>query len=83
MVARFLFCRLGETLYAYGNSCPGCGKALQGAQLEVTNLVCPHWRTTIRRDTCGPRTWIEPNLHLEPFPLLFEQGRARVALPPL
>jgi Fe-S cluster biogenesis protein NfuA/nitrite reductase/ring-hydroxylating ferredoxin subunit len=75
-----LFCRLGETLYAYGNLCPGCGQQLQGAQFELTSLVCPN---------CGQRYDIiragrgldQPNLHLEPFPLLIEQGRAKVALP--
>jgi Fe-S cluster biogenesis protein NfuA/nitrite reductase/ring-hydroxylating ferredoxin subunit len=75
-----LFCRLGESLYAYGNLCPGCGKPLQDARLEMTNLVC---------STCGQhfdmiragRGLDQPNLHLEPFPLLVEQGRAKVALP--
>ncbi|HEV7374528.1 MAG TPA: NifU family protein [Pyrinomonadaceae bacterium] len=75
-----LFCRLGESLYAYGNLCPGCGKPLQDARLEMTNLVC---------STCGQqfdmiragRGLDQPNLHLEPFPLLIEQGRAKVALP--
>ena len=75
-----LFCRLGESLYAYGDLCPGCLKPLQGAHLEMTNLVC---------STCGQRYDViragrgldQPNLHLEPFPLLVEQGRTRVALP--
>jgi Fe-S cluster biogenesis protein NfuA/nitrite reductase/ring-hydroxylating ferredoxin subunit len=75
-----LFCRLGESLYAYGNLCPGCGQQFEGAQFEVTSLVCPN---------CGQRYDViragrgldQPNLHLEPFPLLVEQGRARVALP--
>ncbi len=75
-----LFCRLGETLYAYGNNCPGCNETLEGASLEKTNLVCR---------TCGQhydvmragRGLDQPSLHLEPFPLLVEQGQARVALP--
>lgn len=75
-----LFCRLGESLYAYGNTCPGCGKPLEDARLEMTNLVC---------STCGQhfdmiragRGLDQPDLHLEPFPLLMEQGRAKVALP--
>ncbi len=75
-----LFCRLGESLYAYGDLCPGCAQPLQGARLEMTNLVC---------STCGQRYDViragrgldQPNLHLEPFPLLVEQGRTRVALP--
>lgn len=76
-----LFCRLGETFYAYGNDCPGCSQPLQGAHLELTNLVCPHCRQQFDVIRAG-RGLDQPGLHLEPFPLLFEQGRARVALPP-
>jgi Fe-S cluster biogenesis protein NfuA/nitrite reductase/ring-hydroxylating ferredoxin subunit len=76
-----LFCRLGETFYAYGDNCPGCGQLLHGAQLELTNLVCPHCRQQYDVIRAG-RGLDQPSLHLEPFPLLFEQGRARVALPP-
>jgi Fe-S cluster biogenesis protein NfuA/nitrite reductase/ring-hydroxylating ferredoxin subunit len=75
-----LFCRLGETFYAYGNDCPGCSQPLQGAHLELTNLVCPHCRQQYDVIRAG-RGLDQPSLHLEPFPLLFEQGRARVALP--
>ncbi|MBC7929298.1 MAG: NifU family protein [Rubrivivax sp.] len=75
-----LFCRLGESLYAYGNDCPGCGQPLHDVRLETTSLACPH---------CGQRFDViragrgldQPSLHLEPFPLLVEQGRTRVALP--
>jgi hypothetical protein len=46
----------------------------------MTNLVC---------STCGQRYDViragrgldQPDLHLEPFPLLVEQGKTRVALP--
>jgi Fe-S cluster biogenesis protein NfuA/nitrite reductase/ring-hydroxylating ferredoxin subunit len=76
-----LFCRLGETFYAYGDNCPGCGRRLHGAHLELTNLVCPHCRQQYDVIRAG-RGLDQPSLHLEPFPLLFEQGRARVALPP-
>lgn len=75
-----LFCRLGENFYAYGNSCPGCSQPLQGAHLEVTNLVCPHCRQQYDVIRAG-RGLDQPSLHLEPFPLLVEQGQARVALP--
>lgn len=77
-----LFCRLGESFYAYGNRCPGCGSALQEARLELTNLVCPKCREQYDVIRAG-RGLDQPNLHLEPFPLLFEQGRAKVALPPM
>jgi nitrite reductase/ring-hydroxylating ferredoxin subunit len=77
-----LFCRLGETFYAYDSQCPGCQRPLQGAHLELTNLVCPHCQQQYDVIRAG-RGLDQPSLHLEPFPLLFEQGLARVALPPL
>ena len=75
-----LFCRLGESLYAYDNTCPGCGQPLHGAYLQTTSLVCSN---------CGQRYDViragrgldQPDLHLEPLPLLFEHGQARVAIP--
>ena len=75
-----LFCRLGETFYAYGDNCPGCGQPLHGGHLELTNLVCPHCRQQYDVIRAG-RGLDQPTLHLEPFPLLFDQGRARIALP--
>ncbi len=75
-----VFCRLGETFYAYGNNCPGCGGALKDAYLVSSNLVCPHCSEHYDVIRAG-RGVDQPSLHLEPFPLLFEQGRARVALP--
>jgi Fe-S cluster biogenesis protein NfuA/nitrite reductase/ring-hydroxylating ferredoxin subunit len=76
-----LFCRLGESFYAYNNNCPGCGSALKDAHLELTNLVCPKCRQQYDVIRAG-RGLDQPNLYLEPFPLLFEQGQAKVALPP-
>ncbi|MGH9945061.1 MAG: NifU family protein [Pyrinomonadaceae bacterium] len=75
-----LFCRLGESLYAYGNDCPGCGQTLHDARLEMTNLVCPHCGQQYDVIRAG-RGLDQPSLHLEPFPLLVEQGRTKVALP--
>src|ERR1043165_2508028 len=75
-----LFCRLGESLYAYGDLCPGCAQPLHGARLEMTNLVCPHCGQHYDVIRAG-RGLDQPNLHLEPFPLLVEQGKTRVALP--
>ncbi len=77
-----LFCRLGESLYAYDNLCPGCGQPLQDARLELTNLVCASCAGRFDVIRAG-RGLDQPDLHLEPFPLLLEQGRAKVALPPI
>jgi nitrite reductase/ring-hydroxylating ferredoxin subunit len=75
-----LFCRLNETLYAYNNRCPSCGSGLDLARLAGPALTCP---------TCGHsydvmragRDLDQPSLHLDPLPLLEENGQAKVALP--
>lgn len=75
-----LFCKLEETFYAYSSTCTACGQALEGARLDRTALVCPG---------CGHRYDVmqagrgldKPDIFLEPFPLLVQQGIARVALP--
>ncbi|MGI8918507.1 MAG: NifU family protein [Pyrinomonadaceae bacterium] len=76
-----LFCRLGESFYAYGNNCPGCEQPLKGAHLQLTNLICPNCKQEYDLIRAG-RGLDQPNLHLEPFPLLLEHGKVRVALPP-
>lgn len=76
-----LFCRLGESLYAYGDNCPGCSQPLEGAYLQTTSLVC--FKCGARYDVMRAGRGLDrPELHLDPLPLLFEQGRARIALPP-
>jgi Fe-S cluster biogenesis protein NfuA/nitrite reductase/ring-hydroxylating ferredoxin subunit len=75
-----LFCKLDETLYAYSSTCRGCGQGLEGALFDTTALICPN---------CGSRYDVvragrgvdQPDVYLQPFPLLVEQGVARVALP--
>jgi len=77
-----LFCLVNNTFYAYDPACPGCGQKLDYAQLEGTALVCP---------TCGQhydviragRGLDQPNLNLEPYPLLEEHGLIKIALPVL
>lgn len=75
-----LFCRVDETFYAYHSQCPGCGNALQSAGFEAGNLICPGCRQRYDVARAG-RGLDQPELQLEPFPLLMEQGRARIALP--
>jgi len=75
-----LFCRLGENFYAYQSRCPGCGQALHLARLEASNLVCPACSESYDVQRAG-RNLSQPNLQLEPFPLLIEQGQAKIALP--
>lgn len=72
--------RLDGTLYAYGPSCPGCGRDLDEGRLDHADLVCAgcHRRFDVRHAGRGLE---ESVLHLEPFPLLVESGRVRIALP--
>jgi Fe-S cluster biogenesis protein NfuA/nitrite reductase/ring-hydroxylating ferredoxin subunit len=75
-----LFCRLNETLYAYRNLCPGCGKPLNQARLVGTALICPTCRHSYDVMRAG-RDLDQPALHLDPLPLLEEHGQAKIALP--
>lgn len=75
-----LFCRVGETLYAYGNACPNCGRPLGRAELAgegLTCTMCGHCYDVMR----AGRDRGETGLHLEPIPLLVEHGSWKVALP--
>ena len=75
-----LFCRLGDNLYAYDATCPVCKHALDAAQVEGTALACPNCGQTYDVIRAG-RGLDTPTSHLEPFPLLVEQGGVRIALP--
>ncbi|HEY0705039.1 MAG TPA: NifU family protein [Candidatus Acidoferrales bacterium] len=75
-----LFCRLEETLYAYNNICPGCSQPLGAAHMEGSVLACPICSQHYDVVRAG-RSLDLDTLHLEPIPLLRENGRARVALP--
>src|SRR5271155_3372094 len=75
-----LFCRLEETLYAYNNVCPGCGQPLGAARLQGTVLACPICSQHYDVVRAGRGVDLD-SIHLEPVPLLSENGRVRVALP--
>jgi nitrite reductase/ring-hydroxylating ferredoxin subunit len=75
-----LCCRLDDTFYAYGDHCPACGERLEAATLTGTTLQCAICGQAYDVIKAG-RGLDRPDLHLEPFPLLREHGRARVALP--
>jgi Fe-S cluster biogenesis protein NfuA/nitrite reductase/ring-hydroxylating ferredoxin subunit len=74
-----LFCRLEETLYAYNNTCPGCRQPLGNARLVGSVLACPICSQHYDVVRAGRGVDLD-SLHLEPVPLLRENGRARVAL---
>jgi Fe-S cluster biogenesis protein NfuA/nitrite reductase/ring-hydroxylating ferredoxin subunit len=74
------FCREGESYYAWGSSCPSCGSALEGSMIEAGALRCARCDRRFDLRAAG-RAQDDPALQLEPFPLLIEDGRARVAVP--
>ncbi len=75
-----LFLRVGDRVLAYGNGCASCGAPLGDATVRSTRLTC---------GSCGNRYDVlragrcldEPQLHLDPVPLLIgDDDLARVAL---
>jgi nitrite reductase/ring-hydroxylating ferredoxin subunit len=75
-----LFCRTGDSFYAFADLCPGCGQTLKEAYLETATLVCPNCGQRFDCQQAG-RGLDQLDIYLEPYPLLLEQDRARVALP--
>lgn len=73
-----LFCRLGGTMFAYQESCPGCRRSLADARLESETLEC---------HGCGRRYDVRhagrpldgAGIGLSPIPLLEEEGRLKLA----
>jgi Fe-S cluster biogenesis protein NfuA/nitrite reductase/ring-hydroxylating ferredoxin subunit len=75
-----LFCRIESNFYAYSSTCPECNHRLAGTRLgESAALICG--RCGQRYDALrAGRGLDKPALHLEPFPLLMREGKARIAL---
>lgn len=76
-----LVCRVGDSFYAYGTVCPGCGEALPSSAVVSGAVTCAACRRRYDVKRAGRALDESSNLYLEPFPLLVENGRARVALP--
>jgi Fe-S cluster biogenesis protein NfuA/nitrite reductase/ring-hydroxylating ferredoxin subunit len=66
------FAKLGDDLYAYRHLCPGCGGSLEEGSLNGDELSCPGCgrRYDLRR---AGRCVDDPQLHLEPIPLLVNE----------
>lgn len=75
-----LFCRLNGDYYAYNCNCSKCGATLKGARLEATAVSCPDCGEQFDISRAG-RSLGGSDLQLQPFPLLFENGEAKIALP--
>jgi Fe-S cluster biogenesis protein NfuA/nitrite reductase/ring-hydroxylating ferredoxin subunit len=77
-------CNVGGSLYAYADRCPACGSGLTGAELEGVLLSCPGCAQrydVVRagRGFGGGRQTTDQ--HLDPLPLLTEDGGVRIAVP--
>jgi Fe-S cluster biogenesis protein NfuA/nitrite reductase/ring-hydroxylating ferredoxin subunit len=75
-----LFLAAAGRTYAYRPECPGCGASLEGAPLHGDELRCASCGA--RYDVCRAGRGVDaPDLHLEPVPLLVDDGGAvKVAL---
>jgi Fe-S cluster biogenesis protein NfuA/nitrite reductase/ring-hydroxylating ferredoxin subunit len=77
-------CNVAGSLYAYADRCPLCGSGLTGAELVGALLACP--RCAQRYDVVrAGRGWSgtgeAAGAHLDPLPLLAENGGVRIAVP--
>ena len=75
-------CRVGDTLYAYADSCPSCGATLTNGVLRENLLHCPTCNCTFdvrRAGQCENREGI----HMTPLPLIMEQDATKIAIAPI
>jgi Fe-S cluster biogenesis protein NfuA/nitrite reductase/ring-hydroxylating ferredoxin subunit len=77
---QILFCRLNGDYYAYQPNCSSCGQTLVGARLEASSLSCLKCGEQFDISRAG-RSLGRADLQLQPFPLLLENGQAKIALP--
>ncbi len=75
---RLVVCRVHGNLYAYRNNCPACNMPFDAGALEEGLLRCPlgHRYDVQHAGRCAEI----PSAHLDPFPLLLQEGVVRVAL---
>jgi Fe-S cluster biogenesis protein NfuA/nitrite reductase/ring-hydroxylating ferredoxin subunit len=81
-------CNVAGSLYAYADRCAVCGSGLTGAELEGALLACPGCaqRYNVVRAGRGSSGSAEVAatkgaVHLDPLPLLAENGGVRIAVP--
>ena len=75
-----IVCRAGGQLYAYHDRCPGCNMPLHMGKMERGILTC---NLQHRFDAQRAGAGLDDNhLHLDPLPLLTQDGEVKVALPP-
>jgi Fe-S cluster biogenesis protein NfuA len=78
--AAVVVCAVRGTLYAYRDSCAGCGSSLADGLLERELLSCPACGASYNVRLAGQGTE-DVTLRLDPLPLLADSLGVRVALP--
>lgn len=73
-----LICKVNGHLYAYKNICPACELPLNTGKLERSILSCKlgHRYEVQKAGKCTD----DPQIHLNPFPLLQENGIVKIAI---
>jgi Fe-S cluster biogenesis protein NfuA/nitrite reductase/ring-hydroxylating ferredoxin subunit len=77
-------CNVAGSLYAYADRCPVCGSGLTGADLAGALLACPGCAQrydVVRAGRGLGETDKAAKMHLDPLPLLAENGGIRIAVP--
>ncbi len=83
-----IICKVGSTTYAYQAPCGACGASLAGAAIErllgsgprSAVLTCPACRSHFSVQEAG-KGLDDPDVHLDPLPLLERDGVIEVAVP--
>lgn len=72
-----IICRVNNMLYAYRNLCPACDRPFSNGRLEANILSCQlgHRYDVQHAGMCTD----DPEIHLDPFPLLNENGIIKIA----
>ena len=73
-----IVCRFNKQLYAYRNLCPACDRSFSNGTLEDNIIGCQlgHRYDVQLAGKCTD----DPDIHLDPFPLLEENGIVKIAL---
>jgi len=77
--ANILLCRIGETFYAYRDSCPSCGSTLGRSVVQENLLTCSSCARRYDLRSAGQCLDMD-ELHLAPLPLLVERDGMKVAV---
>jgi Fe-S cluster biogenesis protein NfuA/nitrite reductase/ring-hydroxylating ferredoxin subunit len=77
--ASILLCRIGETFYAYRDSCPSCGSTLGRSVVQENLLTCSSCARRYDLRSAGQCLDMD-ELHLAPLPLLVETDGVKVAV---